>query len=114
MKKSISKIIILALSFMFSLILFKLPAEAAEPTVINLSDLEEGQALELQEDKKELTIQFCEDATKSNHHIKLMYGDTTLTAGEDYFYDIDDNSENGILSVVFPELEYYFENLYKN
>ena len=50
MKKSISMIIILALSFMFSLILFKLPAEAAEPTVINLSDLEEGQALELQED----------------------------------------------------------------
>ncbi|MBR4671069.1 MAG: Ig domain-containing protein [Butyrivibrio sp.] len=40
----------MALSFMFSLILFKLPAEAAEPTVINLSDLEEGQALELQED----------------------------------------------------------------
>ncbi|RKM60270.1 Ig domain-containing protein [Butyrivibrio sp. XB500-5] len=66
------------------------------------------------EDKKELTIQFCEDATKSNHHIKLMFGDTTLTAGEDYFYDIDDNSENGILSVVFPELEYYFENLYNN
>lgn len=66
------------------------------------------------EDKKELVVQFTKDAAENHRHIKLIYGDTTLEAGEDYFIDIDNNNESGIYSIVFPELEYYFENLYNN
>ena len=49
MKKSYSLLSCFAL-FLLALVLFCKPVKAAEPAVINLSDLEEGQTLELQED----------------------------------------------------------------
>ncbi|RKM60269.1 Ig domain-containing protein [Butyrivibrio sp. XB500-5] len=134
MKKSISKISILALSFMFSLILFKLPAEAAEPTVINLSDLEEGQALELQEDTilnldtdktlSEIKLTDCDLIIEGDGSLTLdggacysgiyVFGNckTTITSGSiTSFCDLEGNYEiNGGIVNVSCSIRSFEEN----
>lgn len=92
MKKCIISII--ALSLMLSLIAFSQPAFAAEPNTINLSDLEEGQVLEIYEDSV-LNI----DTDKRLSQIKVHYCDLTIKGSETLTLDDNEYNENsGILS----------------
>ena len=82
MKKSYSLLSCFAL-FLLSLVLFCKPVKAAEPTVINLSDLEEGCTLELNEDSV-LNLDTTKKLSKiySNHDL-CIEGSGTLIF-EDY------------------------------
>ena len=61
--------------FALSFLLFKLPASAAEPNMIKLSDLEDGQILELSDEDTVLEL----DTDKTLTQIKLDNCDLTIT-----------------------------------
>ncbi|MBO4911406.1 MAG: Ig-like domain-containing protein [Butyrivibrio sp.] len=96
MKKSYSLLGCLALSLVLALVFSCKPVRAAEPTTINLSDLEEGQKLEITEDSilnldtdktlSELTVNDCEltingtaTLTINGSYPKGLYGSGKIT-----------------------------------